>query len=100
AEAKSGGMNGLPGRMNRRDAAAVLKGVGANVQGRIDFGRGWTSLSSLPKPEANVSWAAPAAHDYLRGLAIAVLCWTGVIALESSQVFVSDASRRFVLDST
>jgi two-component system, LytTR family, sensor kinase len=57
-------------------------------------------VSSLPKSEANLSWAESAAQGYLRGLAIAVLCWAGVIALESSQVFVSDASRGFVLDST
>jgi two-component system LytT family sensor kinase len=41
----------------------------------------------------------PAAREYLQQLAPAILCWVGVIVLESGQVFVSDASRGFVLPS-
>jgi len=41
----------------------------------------------------------PATHQYLRRLAFAIACWSGVVLLESSQVFVSDASRGHVFPS-
>ena len=34
---------------------------------------------------------------YLRHLPLSLLCWTGYILLESSEVFVGDASRGYVL---
>ncbi len=34
---------------------------------------------------------------YLRRLPLSLLCWTGVVLLESSQVFVGDASRGYIL---
>ena len=37
------------------------------------------------------------ARDYARRLAFALLCWSGVVLLESSQVFVSDVSNRVIL---
>jgi two-component system, LytTR family, sensor kinase len=37
------------------------------------------------------------ARDYARRLAFALLCWSGVVLLESSQVFVSDISNRISL---
>jgi two-component system, LytTR family, sensor kinase len=45
-----------------------------------------------------LSWL-PTPRQYLRLLAFAVLCWSGVVVLESSEVFVSDASRGYVLPS-
>ena len=41
----------------------------------------------------------PAARDYLQWLAPAILCWMGVIILESGQVFVGDATHDNVLPS-
>jgi hypothetical protein len=41
-----------------------------------------------------------AADQYLKQLAFAILCWSGVVVLESSQVFVSDAARGHILPST
>lgn len=35
---------------------------------------------------------SPAAHRYLGQLLLAIVCWSGVIALESAYVFVSDAA--------
>lgn len=43
---------------------------------------------------------SPPTHRYLRQLAFAIACWSGVVLLESSEVFVSDASRNIVLPST
>lgn len=40
-----------------------------------------------------------ATHQYLRRLAFALACWSGIVVLESSQVFVSDASRGHVFPS-
>ena len=40
------------------------------------------------------------ARVYLRRLAVSLLCWTGIVLLESSQVFVADAARGYVLPST
>lgn len=37
------------------------------------------------------------ARDYARRLALALLCWSGVVLLESSQVFVSDVSAGNIL---
>lgn len=37
------------------------------------------------------------ARDYSRRLAFALLCWSGVVLLESSQVFVSDVSNQIIL---
>ncbi len=34
---------------------------------------------------------------YLRRVPLSVLCWTGIVLLESSQVFVSDAARGYTL---
>ena len=34
---------------------------------------------------------------YLRRLPLSLLCWTGIVLLESSQVFVGDATRGYVL---
>lgn len=42
-------------------------------------------------------WRPPAAHRYLGQLPFAILCWSGVIALESAYVFVSDATDGNVL---
>jgi hypothetical protein len=42
---------------------------------------------------------SPAARQLLRRLAFGIACWSGVVILESSQVFVSDASRGYVLPS-
>ncbi|MGA8087711.1 MAG: histidine kinase [Terracidiphilus sp.] len=42
---------------------------------------------------ANRSWL----HQYLRQLPLSLLCWTGIVLLESSQVFVSDAARGYTL---
>ncbi|WP_348265141.1 histidine kinase [Telmatobacter sp. DSM 110680] len=36
---------------------------------------------------------------YLRRLVVSILCWTGVVLLESSQVFMNDAARGYVLPS-
>lgn len=36
---------------------------------------------------------------YLRHLPLSLLCWTGVVLLESSQVFVDDARRGYVLST-
>ena len=41
-----------------------------------------------------------AADQYLKQLAFAILYWSGVVVLESSQVFVSDAARGHILPST
>ena len=40
---------------------------------------------------------ATVAQLYLRYLPLSLLCWAGVVVLESSQVFVGDASRGYVL---
>ena len=37
---------------------------------------------------------------YLRYLPLSLLCWTGYVLLESSEVFVGDASRGYVLPTT
>ena len=37
---------------------------------------------------------------YLRHLPLSLLCWTGYVLLESSEVFVGDASRGYVLPTT
>jgi two-component system LytT family sensor kinase len=47
--------------------------------------------AKLPGPAAS--------HEYLRRLVLALVCWTGVVLLESSQVFVGDASRGNILPS-
>jgi len=39
------------------------------------------------------------ARVYLRRLGVSLLCWAGIVLLESSQVFVSDATRGYVLPS-
>jgi len=51
--------------------------------------------------ESGSAWFARAlaTHPYLRRLAFSIACWSGVVVLESSQVFVSDASRGYVLPS-
>lgn len=36
-------------------------------------------------------------HSYLRRLPLSLLCWSGIIVLEASQVFVGDATRGYVL---
>src|ERR1700750_1293726 len=36
-------------------------------------------------------------HLYFRYLPLSLLCWTGYVLLESSEVFVGDASRGYVL---
>jgi two-component system, LytTR family, sensor kinase len=36
-------------------------------------------------------------HQYLQYLPLSLLCWTGYVLLESSEVFVGDASRGYVL---
>ena len=36
---------------------------------------------------------------YVRRLPLALLCWTGIVLLEASQVFVNDASRGYVLST-
>jgi two-component system LytT family sensor kinase len=36
---------------------------------------------------------------YLRRLVVSLLCWAGIVLLESSQVFMTDASRGYVLPS-
>jgi two-component system LytT family sensor kinase len=41
----------------------------------------------------------PASREYLRRFVFAVVCWSGVVFLESSQVFVGDASRGNILPS-
>ena len=41
----------------------------------------------------------PGAHQYLRQLVFAIACWSGIVVLESGQVFVADASRGHVLPS-
>src|SRR5579884_1397026 len=41
----------------------------------------------------------PAGKRYLQLLAVAIACCSGVVVLESSQVFMSDASRGYVLPS-
>ncbi len=38
-------------------------------------------------------------HLYLLHLPLSLLCWTGIILLESSQVFVSDAARGYTLST-
>jgi len=43
--------------------------------------------------------AFAAATVYLRRLVVSLLCWTGVVLLESSQVFMNDAARGYVLPS-
>src|SRR5690349_17756174 len=39
------------------------------------------------------------ARAYFRRLPLSLLCWTGVVLLEASQVFVNDASRGYVLSA-
>jgi two-component system LytT family sensor kinase len=41
----------------------------------------------------------PTAHTYLRQLGFSAICWAGVVVIESSQVFVADATRGYVLPS-
>lgn len=43
--------------------------------------------------------AFAAAPVYLRRLIVSFLCWAGVVLLESSQVFMNDAARGYVLPS-
>jgi len=45
-------------------------------------------------------WRPPAAHRYLGQLLFAIACWSGVIALESAYVFVSDAAAGDILPAT
>jgi hypothetical protein len=42
----------------------------------------------------------PVTEQYLKQLPFAILCWSGVVLLESGQVFVSDAARGNILPST
>lgn len=56
------------------------------------------SVPPLESDPARVG-RSPATRQYLRQLAFAIACWSGIILLESSQVFVSDASRGYVLPS-
>ena len=39
-------------------------------------------------------------RQYLRRLPLSLLCWSGIILLESSQVFVDDATRGYILPTT
>jgi two-component system, LytTR family, sensor kinase len=50
-----------------------------------------------PIPRAPARFQHPAARKYLGQLALAILCWTSVVALESSYVFVFDAARGNIL---
>ena len=50
------------------------------------------TVSQLPTAPARFL-QQPAAQKYLGQLAFAILCWTGVVAIESSYVFVFDAAR-------
>lgn len=50
-----------------------------------------------PIPRAPTRFQHPAARKYLGQLAFAILCWTGVVALESSYVFAFDAARGNIL---
>ena len=53
---------------------------------------------SLPVPfDAADDRRSGVVRAYLRRLPLSLLCWTGVILLEASQVFVNDASRGYVL---
>jgi len=54
----------------------------------------------MAKPFANIQGAGmPLAsfESYPRRLAFSFLCWSGVVLLESSQVFVADATRGYLL---
>lgn len=54
--------------------------------------------SSLPVPfQVAEDRSAGIAHSYLRRLPLSLLCWTGIILLEASQVFVDDAARGYIL---
>ena len=59
-------------------------------------------MFSVSPLESDPAWTlrSPVTHRYLRQLAFAIACWSGIVLLESSQVFVSDASRGLVLPST
>jgi two-component system, LytTR family, sensor kinase len=46
-----------------------------------------------PLPTTRASFQHPTVRKYLGQLAFSILCWTGVVALESSYVFVFDAAR-------
>lgn len=48
----------------------------------------------LSTPQSNPApfWQPPALHRYLGLLSFAIVCWCGVIALESGYVFISDAA--------
>jgi two-component system LytT family sensor kinase len=50
-------------------------------------------------PELNPSryWRPPPSHQYLGQLPLAIVCWTGVVVLESGYVFVFDAARGNIL---
>jgi sensor histidine kinase YesM len=52
-----------------------------------------TSLQSPMRAAADRGWL----RLYLRQLPLSLLCWTGYVLLESSEVFVGDASRGYVL---
>lgn len=55
---------------------------------------------SLPTPfQAADNRNGGVVRAYLRRLPLALLCWTGIVLLEASQVFVGDASRGYVLPS-
>jgi len=54
--------------------------------------------ASLPIP-SNTAWLPkrPALHIYLGHLVISLICWTGVVILESFQVFMEDAAKGEIL---
>jgi sensor histidine kinase YesM len=56
-------------------------------------------LSPLESNPAR-SWRPPASHQYLGQLPFAIVCWSGVVALETSYVFVSDAAGGNILPAT
>ena len=45
-------------------------------------------------------WRSPASHQYLGQLPFAIVCWSSVVALESSYVFVFDAAGGNILPAT
>jgi hypothetical protein len=56
------------------------------------------SVSPL-ESDPSGAWRPPGRHQYLRQLAFASACWSALVLLESSQVFVADASKGYVLPS-
>jgi two-component system LytT family sensor kinase len=58
-------------------------------------------MSILPPFNSNPAnaYRPPAAHQYLEYLAFAIVCWSGIVFLESGQVFVTDATSGHVLPS-